>query len=378
MRKTLEPKIKPRLPLDADPGTEAIVGQGLPQLHPYTQVPLDWIEADPEQPRQYFDEEKLEQLAADLKLHGIDHPLFVRTQKPNRYTLIAGERRLRAARRAGLRTVPVLVRDDLGPAEANLLRLRENLQREDLTPLEVARGLQQYKEMTGATWETVAAEFGRTKKSILEIVGLLRAPEKVQELLELRRISPAHATVLAPLPPERQVPLAERAASDGLTVRELREARETMESQTSESPVTHVDVNDNTSGTPLSVADEQEWSHFKVTPEETVDRVVGNLPASTTPAAPEVSGRPEGAERSHFKVTPQPPAGPMGQRKGETALKELRVTVDAEQHRKLRHMAADTTGGSVAALVREALVWMTERFDSGESIPWKTPNLPQE
>ncbi|MBW3622756.1 MAG: ParB/RepB/Spo0J family partition protein [Armatimonadetes bacterium] len=222
--KKLTPALKPlEVPLDA-PGITQIVSQGMHRpLHEYQQIPIEWIESDPEQPRKAFDEDSLQALSDDIQQHGIDSPLVVRSAGINRYRLIAGERRFRAAKRAGIQTVPIFIRDDLSPDEVKLLQLRENIQRENLSPIEEAQGLRDYKSITGKTWKEVAGDFGWKEITALTKVKLLDAPPSIQEMIASRSLTPGHYQKLASLDEERQIELAQQASREQLSVKGLEE-----------------------------------------------------------------------------------------------------------------------------------------------------------
>ncbi len=183
-------------------------------------VPIDLIDPNPVQPRALFSADRLEELAASIRTHGILQPLLVR-RKGERYELVAGERRWRAAKLAGLTTVPVIVQDV--PDERMLeITLVENIQREDLNPIELARALERMVEELGLTHEEIAARTGKDRVTITNTLRLLRLPRDVQQLVAERRLSPGHAKALLALPTEElQREVAERAASQGLSVRQV-------------------------------------------------------------------------------------------------------------------------------------------------------------
>lgn len=184
------------------------------------QIPIELIDPNPVQPRSLFSAEKLEELAASIRAHGILQPLLVR-RRGERYQLVAGERRWRAARLAGLQTVPAIVQDV--PDEQMLeITLVENIQREDLNPIELARALERMVEELGFTHEEIASRTGKDRTTITNTLRLLRLPSDVQQLIAERRLSTGHAKALLALPTEElQRQAAERAASQGLSVRQL-------------------------------------------------------------------------------------------------------------------------------------------------------------
>ena len=158
-------------------------------------VPLSEIQPNPEQPRAHF--EKLEELAASVTRHGVLNPLVVRPRPGGGYVLIAGERRLRAAGLAGLDEVPVVVRTDADSAETQLeLALVENLQREDLDPVEAARGYRRLQQAFGYTQEEIATKVSKDRSTVANAMRLLKLPPKVLELLRAGRLSAGHAKAL--------------------------------------------------------------------------------------------------------------------------------------------------------------------------------------
>ena len=162
------------------------------------EIPIELVDAGSMQPRTLFDESALLSLAESIKSHGIVQPILVR-QKGERYELVAGERRLRAARLAGLANVPALVRDI---ADDDLLEIAliENIQREDLNPIEEAEAYRKLIEAVGLTQEALATRVGRDRSYITNYLRLLRLPEDLQELIRQKRLSTGHARSLLGLP----------------------------------------------------------------------------------------------------------------------------------------------------------------------------------
>jgi ParB family chromosome partitioning protein len=187
-------------------------------------IPVGSIEPNPNQPRQHFDEEALTELAASIRDVGVLQPLLVRPLEDGRYQLVAGERRWRAARRAGVDMVPALVRDatEIASAEQALI---ENLHREDLSALEEAAAYQQLIEDFGLTHEVLATRVGKSRSAITNTLRLLALPPGIQQLLAEGRLSAGHARALLATPDRSfQEQLARRAASDGWSVRAVEEA----------------------------------------------------------------------------------------------------------------------------------------------------------
>ena len=182
------------------------------------------IEPNPNQPRIHFDEESLADLAASIRELGVLQPVLVRATEPGRYLLIAGERRWRAARRAGLDTIPAIVRDtdDVGSIEQALV---ENLHRQDLTALEEAAAYQQLIEDFELTHEEVATRVGKSRVAVTNTLRLLQLPPAIQHLLADGRLTAGHARALLGTPDRGfQETLARRAVADHLSVRAVEEA----------------------------------------------------------------------------------------------------------------------------------------------------------
>lgn len=179
------------------------------------------IEADPLQPRQTFDDSKISELASSLKEHGVIQPLIVR-QTGNTYRLVAGERRLRAAIQAGIEKVPAVVRN-MDDREAVEVSLVENLQREELGPLEQAGAFQRLADEFGLTQEEIAARVGKSRPEVTNTMRLLRLEPEVRVLLSQGRLTGGHGRALVTLDRERQLRLAKIAVGRGLSVRKTEE-----------------------------------------------------------------------------------------------------------------------------------------------------------
>jgi ParB family transcriptional regulator, chromosome partitioning protein len=191
----------------------------------FAEVTVADIRPNPHQPRVHFDEESLSELAASIAQIGVLQPILLRpVDDGTGYELIAGERRWRAAQRAGLATIPAVVRitDDVASVEQALV---ENLHRQDLTPLEEAAAYQQLIEDFGLTHEQLAERLGKSRSSITNTLRLLGLPPTVQHLLADGRLSAGHARALLGTPDRAlQDELARRAADEGWTVRAVEEA----------------------------------------------------------------------------------------------------------------------------------------------------------
>lgn len=179
------------------------------------------IEPNRDQPRRHFDEAALAELADSIQQHGVLQPLVVRPLLGGGYQIIAGERRWRASRMAGLSEVPAIVRE-LTDAEVMEIALIENLQREDLNIMEEAAGYQVLIEQHGMTQDQVAARVGKSRPSVANALRLLNLPEEVADMVREGRLSAGHArALLSIMDPELQRQIARRAAEGMVTVREI-------------------------------------------------------------------------------------------------------------------------------------------------------------
>jgi ParB family chromosome partitioning protein len=198
----------------------AAVAPALPKASSSATLPIDEIHPNPVQPRVVFQMERLEELAASIRANGIIQPLIVRSHE-GRYQLIAGERRWRAAKLAGLTEVPIVLQDvaDLRMLE---LALIENIQREDLNPIETAHAYDRLRKELGLSQEEIGQRTGKDRASIANALRLLNLPPEVQLLLAEHRLSMGHArAVLGLSSVEEQVEVAEKAAAQGLSVRQV-------------------------------------------------------------------------------------------------------------------------------------------------------------
>jgi ParB family transcriptional regulator, chromosome partitioning protein len=188
------------------------------------EVPVSQIEPNRYQPRSYFDEESLAGLTASIRELGVLQPILVRRVGPESYELIAGERRWRAARRAGLARIPAVVRtiDDSTSLEQAVV---ENLHRQDLNPLEEAGAYQQLIEDFGLTQDEVARKVGRSRSAVANILRLFQLPPSVQRMVRDGQLSAGHARALLGSPDRAyQEALARKCVERGLTVRDVEEA----------------------------------------------------------------------------------------------------------------------------------------------------------
>src|SRR2546428_1156514 len=179
-------------------GLDALLGSASSATESLTEIPVDQIDANPRQPRKAFDPASLDELARSLKSAGVIQPVVVRRMPEGRWQLIAGERRWRAARQAGLERIPALVREATD-AESLELALVENLLREDLNPMEEAEAYQQILTEFGWTQEELAQRVGRDRSTIANCLRLLRLPRPIQEDLRAGRLTMGHARALLSL-----------------------------------------------------------------------------------------------------------------------------------------------------------------------------------
>lgn len=183
-------------------------------------IDINEIKPNENQPRKNFDEDKIAELAASILEHGIIQPIVVR-EKTNGYEIVAGERRYRAARKAELKTVPCLVRE-LTDEQNMLLAIIENMQREDLNPIEEAQAIEKMIKTYGLTQEQVSKSLAKSRPYITNALRLLRLPEKVQDMISSGSLSSGHARALVAIGDEKkQIALAERAEREGLSVRDI-------------------------------------------------------------------------------------------------------------------------------------------------------------
>jgi ParB family transcriptional regulator, chromosome partitioning protein len=185
-----------------------------------TMASLATIAPNPLQPRTVFQPERLEELAASIRSHGVIQPLIVRQIGAN-YQIVAGERRLRAAHMAGLKEVPVVVQD-VADQQMLELALIENIQREDLNPIETAHAYDRLSREMGLSQEEIGRQTGKDRASIAHTLRLLKLPQEVQVLLAEHRLSMGHAkAILGLTSPDDQIQLAEKTAEHGLSVRQV-------------------------------------------------------------------------------------------------------------------------------------------------------------
>ena len=201
-------------------GLDALLGQNNAKQRSVKEVDLLKIKPGRFQPRSNFDKEKLEELTASIKNQGVLSPILVRELGLNEFEVIAGERRLRAAKMAGLKTSPCLI-DQKEDQDALVSALIENLQREDLNPVEEARGLDRLKREFGLTQDEVASSTGKARSTVANSLRILSLPASVLELLALGKIEKGHAKLLASISPEEAEKLAQKIVSQKISVKDL-------------------------------------------------------------------------------------------------------------------------------------------------------------
>ena len=201
-------------------GLDALLGESNQNQRSVKEVGLEKIKPGRFQPRTNFDKEKLEELTASIKKQGVLSPILVRELGLNEYEVIAGERRLRASQMAKLKTIPCLI-DQKQDQDALISALIENLQREDLNPVEEARGLDRLKREFGLTQDEVATSTVKARSTIANSLRLLSLPPKVLDMLSAGHIEKGHAKLLASLNPKEAEAAAENIIKNKLSVKDL-------------------------------------------------------------------------------------------------------------------------------------------------------------
>ena len=187
------------------------------------ELPVDELRPNPYQPRKVFDEEKLQELSDSIKEHGVIQPIIVKKSTIKGYEIIAGERRVKAAKRAGLLTIPAIVRD-FTDQEMMEIALLENLQRENLNSIEEAMAYKSLIESLNLTQEELATRLGKSRSHITNMLGLLNLPEEVKDLIVEGKLSQSHARVLSKMEDKNQITqLANKIVNEDLNVRDIEE-----------------------------------------------------------------------------------------------------------------------------------------------------------
>lgn len=197
-----------------------IPGADTSSNRPGTDLNIDSIALNPFQPRESMDEEKLRELADSIRIHGVLQPILVRPKGQGKYELVAGERRLRASKAAGLTTVPAIVRD-LTDDQSLQVALIENIQREDINAIDAALAYKKLQEDFGMSQEELAVGVGKSRSAVANTLRLLNLPDQVRQELKTGTISEGHARAILSLDREKdQIALCDRIKSIGLSVRE--------------------------------------------------------------------------------------------------------------------------------------------------------------
>ena len=195
------------------------------------EIPVGELDPNPDQPRRTFSEESISQLSDSIREQGVLQPLLVAPSAGGRYLIIAGERRFRAGREAGLDTLPCIVKD-IDVIRQREIALIENLQREDLNPIEAARGIRALMDQCGYTQEKVSARLGKSRPAVANMLRLLQLPDEVTEMVRDDLLSQGHARVLAGVKnSDDQIRLARKAAAEGLNVRQMEQLVKTLDSK---------------------------------------------------------------------------------------------------------------------------------------------------
>lgn len=232
---------------------KAGLGRGLDALIPtepepegqvsYVELAIGDIKPNPDQPRARFDKESLDELAASIIEVGVLQPIVVTIDNDGKHVLIAGERRWRASKQAGLKTIPAVIRESAGNSTL-VEALVENVQRQDLAPLEEAHAYQQLLENSDMKQEDVAKRVGKSRSAVSNTLRLLQLPAAIQSLVDAEKLTAGHARALLSLEDEKYaVYLAEKAVSEGWSVRQIEDAvrtRRSMENPPESGGVTHL------------------------------------------------------------------------------------------------------------------------------------------
>ena len=201
-------------------GLDALLGQTTSKQRTVKEIDLEKIKPGRFQPRSNFDDAKLEELTNSIKNQGVLSPILVRELGLNEFEVIAGERRLRASKKAGLKAIPCLV-DQKQDQDALVSALIENLQREDLNPVEEARGLDRLKREFGLTQDEVAASTGKARSTIANALRILSLPNLVLDMLSRGEIEKGHAKLLASMEPKEAEETAKKIVKNKLSIKDL-------------------------------------------------------------------------------------------------------------------------------------------------------------
>ncbi len=199
-------------------------------------VPLSELRSNPYQPRLYFDEDAIDELAESIKEHGVFQPIIIKKSIKG-YEIVAGERRVRASTKAGLKKIPAIIRD-FDDADMMQIALLENLQRENLSAIEEANGYSELLEKLNITQEELARRMGKSRSHITNMLGLLRLPSEIKSMINTKKITMGHARVLSKLEDKnKMIELANRIVDEKLSVRDIEELTSNNNTFTKSSPV---------------------------------------------------------------------------------------------------------------------------------------------
>lgn len=210
--------------------------ENVTEIKGLNEVNITDIMPNPNQPRKHFDETALNELAASIRVHGIIQPIVLNESDDGKYMIIAGERRWRAAKIAGLETVPAYIRR-FTEKQVKEISIIENLQREDLNPIEAAKAIKQLMEEYKLTQEAVAERIGKSRSVIANTVRLLTLPVEVVDMIEANKLSAGHAKILVALTdPIEQIKIATVAVNKKLSVREIEKLVKNINNPSKERP----------------------------------------------------------------------------------------------------------------------------------------------
>lgn len=205
-------------------------------------IDISLIYANPNQPRKNFDETALKELASSIKMHGVIQPIVVNKAEDGKFMIIAGERRWRASKLAGLTQIPAFIRN-YTPKQIKEIAIIENLQREDLNPIEAAKAIKQLMEEYDLTQEAVADRIGKSRPAIANTLRLLTLPSDVVDLIEKNKLSAGHARCLVSLPnPLEQTKVAQIAIAKKLSVRDIEKLVKNLLNPVKERPKTEQSI----------------------------------------------------------------------------------------------------------------------------------------
>lgn len=223
-------------PAESAADKAAAAGESAKSAGDILYVDINDIKPNTNQPRKAFDEEKLEDLASSIREHGLIQPVVLRSLGTG-YEIVAGERRWRAARKVGVKEIPCIVRE-LSDEENMLLAIIENMQREDLNPIEEAEGINQMIDTYGLTQDQVSKSVGKSRPYITNCLRLLKLPDAIQSFVADGQLSAGHArAIVSAGSKEKQIALAQRAVKEGLSVRQIEKlAKESKNGRTKAKP----------------------------------------------------------------------------------------------------------------------------------------------